>query len=148
MLLTTGNKSELAVGYATLYGDMNGGYNVLKDLYKTEAYEVAEWHNSDGVIPKSIFTKAPSAELRENQKDQDSLPPYDDLDTILKLFIEQRKSAKDIIKKGFAADVVEKVVKLLYLAEYKRYQSAPGLKLSQTAFGKDWRYPLTNAYKR
>ncbi len=149
MLLTTGNKSEIAVGYTTLYGDSCGGYNPIKDLYKTEVYEICHWRNQQGeIIPKNILTKAPTAELRENQTDQDSLPPYDVLDKILKLLIEQRKSVKEITAKGFPKEIVEKVAKLLYRAEYKRFQSAPGAKLSLTAFGKDWRYPLTNKYNK
>jgi NAD+ synthase len=143
LLLTTGNKSEIAVGYSTLYGDSCGAFNPIKDLYKTEVYAVAKWRNADKVIPKRILTKAPSAELRENQKDQDSLPEYDLLDKILKELVEGRKSVKDIVRDGFKEEVVEKVAKLLNLSEYKRRQAAPGVKLSSTAFGRDWRYPIT-----
>lgn len=143
LLLTTGNKSEIAVGYSTLYGDSNGAFNPIKDLYKTEVYEVAKWR---GNIPTNIHTKAPSAELRPGQTDQDSLPDYDTLDAILKLLIEKRKSIKDIVKKGYKQPVVEKVAALLYRAEYKRFQSAPGVKLTAMSFGNDWRYPLTNKF--
>lgn len=149
LLLTTGNKSEIAVGYSTLYGDSCGAFNLLFDLYKTEVYELSEWRNHQRyVIPETIIKKAPTAELRENQKDQDSLPPYDVLDAILKLLVEGRKSVKEIIAKGFAAEIVEKTAKLLYKSEYKRWQAAPGVKLSSMAFGKDWRYPLTNKFKK
>jgi NAD+ synthase len=148
LLLTTGNKSEIAVGYSTLYGDACGGYNVIKDLYKTQVYALAKWRNlSRRIIPSRSITKAPSAELKPGQKDQDQLPPYDVLDAILKLHIEQRKSAADIIAKGYKKAVVEKVVHMVRLSEYKRRQSAPGVKLSPMQFGKDRRYPLTNAYK-
>jgi NAD+ synthase len=143
LLLTTGNKSEIATGYSTLYGDSCGAFNPIKDLYKTEVYEVARWRNSDKVIPKRILTKAPSAELRENQKDQDSLPQYDLLDAVLKQLIEGRKTAKEVIAEGFKEEVVEKVARLLNLSEYKRRQAAPGVKLTSTSFGRDWRYPIT-----
>lgn len=149
LLLTTGNKSEIAAGYSTLYGDMCGAFNLLFDLYKTEVYELAEWRNGQGeVIPQNIFKKAPTAELRHNQTDQDSLPPYDVLDAILKLLVEGRKSVKEIVKKGYDAKTVEKTAKLLYQSEFKRWQAAPGVKLSSMAFGKDWRYPLTNKFKK
>jgi len=149
LLLTTGNKSEIAVGYSTLYGDSCGAFNLLFDLYKTEVYELAEWRNGQGrIIPQNIIKKAPTAELRENQTDQDSLPPYDVLDAILKLLVEGRKSVKDIVAKGFDAETVKKTAKLLYQSEYKRWQAAPGVKLSPMAFGKDWRYPLTNKFKK
>ncbi|MEI6730782.1 MAG: NAD+ synthase, partial [Pseudomonadota bacterium] len=143
MLLTTGNKSEMAVGYATIYGDMCGGYNVLKDIYKTLVYRLAAWRNMQSpVIPERIITKAPSAELRPDQKDQDSLPPYDILDAILELLIEQRLSVSEIIANGFDADTVNKVARLLYLSEYKRFQSAPGAKITYMALGSDRRYPM------
>jgi NAD+ synthase len=157
MVLTTGNKSEMSVGYATLYGDMNGGFNPIKDLYKTEVYRLAAWRNkhrpngSKGpkgeVIPERIITKAPTAELRENQKDQDSLPPYDVLDGILRLLVEDEASVADIIAKGFDRDSVKKVERLLYLAEYKRRQAAPGVKISARNFGRDRRYPITNKFR-
>ncbi len=157
MVLTTGNKSEMSVGYATLYGDMNGGFNPIKDLYKTEVYRLANWRNvhrpvgSKGpkgvVIPERIITKAPTAELRENQKDQDSLPPYEVLDAILRLLVEQETAVSDIIAKGFDRDTVKKVERLLYLAEYKRRQAAPGVKISARNFGRDRRYPITNKFR-
>jgi NAD+ synthase len=157
MVLTTGNKSEMSVGYATLYGDMNGGFNPIKDLYKTEVYRLSAWRNahrpagSKGpkgvVIPERIISKAPSAELRENQTDQDSLPPYDVLDGILRLLVEQETSVPDIIAQGFDPSTVKKVERLLYLAEYKRRQAAPGVKISARNFGRDRRYPITNKFR-
>ena len=148
MVLTTGNKSEMAVGYATLYGDMCGGYNVLKDVYKTKVYEISNWRNLQSqVIPERIITKAPSAELKPNQTDQDSLPPYEILDAILYNLVEKELSIAEIINLGFEASVVQKVAKLLYSAEYKRRQSAPGVKLSEMAFGRDRRLPMTNGWK-
>ncbi len=148
LLLTTGNKSEMATGYATLYGDMCGGYNPLKDLYKTQLYKVARWRNSEKpIMPERIITKAPSAELRPNQTDQDSLPPYDILDAILERLIEQRQSSEEIIAQGFDAATVQKVAMLLLRSEYKRRQAAPGVKLTPAAFGRDWRFPLVNGYK-
>jgi len=148
ILLTTGNKSEMAVGYATLYGDMCGGYNVLKDVYKTKVYELANWRNQQGrVIPERIITKAPSAELKPNQTDQDSLPPYEILDAILFNLVEKELSIAEIINLGFEASIVEKTAKLLYRSEYKRRQSAPGVKLSSMAFGRDRRLPMTNGWK-
>jgi len=157
MLLTTGNKSEMAVGYATIYGDMNGGFNPIKDLYKMQVYHLAEWRNNNmpddclgpkgEVIPTSIITKAPSAELREDQKDQDSLPPYPMLDAILQKFVEGEESIEEIIAEGFDAEIVAKVQKLLYIAEYKRRQSAPGPKLTAKAFGFGRKYPITNGYR-
>ena len=157
MLLTTGNKSELAVGYATLYGDMNGGYNPLKDVYKTHVYRLAAWRNAnttiDGkgpegaVIPERILTKAPSAELRENQTDQDSLPDYDLLDRVLEGLIERDQSVRDLAAAGVDEDHARRIEKLLYTAEYKRFQSAPGPKITSRAFGRDRRYPMTNGWR-
>ena len=157
MVVTTGNKSEVSVGYATLYGDMNGGFNPIKDLYKTEVFRLARWRNAhhlpgllgpDGiVIPPSIIDKPPSAELREGQLDQDSLPPYDDLDAILEALVEDEKSVSDIAATGFDIDIVRKVEKLLYIAEYKRRQAAPGVKITRRTFGRDRRYPITNLYR-
>jgi NAD+ synthetase len=145
LLLSTGNKSEIAVGYSTLYGDACGAFNVIKDLYKTQVYALANWRNEQSaVIPLRSITKAPSAELKPGQKDQDQLPPYDVLDAILALHIEGRKSAKEIIAKGYKKAVVEKVLNLVRINEYKRRQSCPGVKLSAMPFGKDRRYPLTN----
>ncbi|MDA0782653.1 MAG: NAD+ synthase [Rickettsiales bacterium] len=147
MVLTTGNKSEMAVGYATLYGDMCGGYNVLKDIYKTDVFALAKWLNKHGtVIPENIITKPPTAELRPNQKDEDSLPPYKVLDDILVRLIEERHSIKQIIEHGHPENVVKKVAGLVKLAEYKRRQAPPGPKISMLAFGKDRRYPITNKY--
>ncbi|MCZ4271022.1 NAD+ synthase [Maritalea porphyrae] len=157
MLITTGNKSEMAVGYATIYGDMNGGYNPIKDLYKMQVYHLAEWRNNHmpqdcwgpkgEVIPQAIISKAPSAELREDQTDQDSLPPYPMLDAILQRFVEGEESMEEIIAEGFDAEIVAKVQKLLYIAEYKRRQSAPGPKLTAKAFGFGRKYPITNGYR-
>ena len=138
--MTTGNKSEMSVGYATLYGDMNGGFNPIKDLYKMEVYALARWRNAHVpkggkgpagvVIPENIITKAPTAELRDNQTDQDSLPPYEVLDDILACLVEQEMPLADIVARGHAAETVKKVERLLYLAEYKRRQAAPGVKIS------------------
>jgi NAD+ synthase len=154
MLLTTGNKSEMAVGYATLYGDMCGGFNVLKDLYKTEVYEVCRWRNANdpfGVasdpIPDRILTKPPSAELRPDQKDQDSLPEYADLDAILHGLVEEEASLDEIVARGFPREMVERVQRLLYSSEYKRRQAAPGVKIGLKAFGRDRRYPIVNGFR-
>ncbi len=150
LLITTGNKSEMAVGYATLYGDMCGAYSVLKDLYKTEVYRVARWFNaqdSEPVIPERILTRPPSAELRENQRDEDSLPPYDVLDPILRLLVEGMRSVGEIVAEGFEREMVENIARLLYASEYKRRQSPPGVKLTPMAFGRDRRFPLTNRFR-
>jgi len=157
MLLTTGNKSEMSVGYATIYGDMNGGFNPIKDLYKMEVYRLARWRNANVprggkgpggiVIPERILTKAPSAELRENQTDQDSLPPYDVLDDILSCLVEHEMPLPDIIARGHAPETVKRIERLLYLAEYKRRQAAPGVKISSRSFGRDRRYPITNRFR-
>ncbi len=154
MLMTTGNKSEMAVGYATLYGDMCGGYNVLKDLYKVDVYAVCEWRNAhtieggpDHPIPDRILTKAPSAELRPNQTDQDSLPPYEELDAILHGLVEEEATLDEIVALGHAPATVERVQNLLYNSEYKRRQAAPGLKIGGKAFGRDRRYPLVNGFR-
>jgi NAD+ synthase len=154
MVVTTGNKSEMAVGYATLYGDMCGGYNVLKDLYKTDVYAVARWRNANtpfgrppGVIPERILTKAPSAELRPDQTDQDSLPPYDVLDGILHGLVEEEATLDEIVARGFEPATVERVQRLLYATEYKRRQAPPGVKLGPRAFGRDRRYPIVNGYR-
>jgi NAD+ synthase len=157
MLVTTGNKSEMSVGYATIYGDMNGGYNPIKDLYKMEVYRLCTWRNANVprgakgpagiVIPENIITKAPTAELRENQKDQDSLPPYEQLDDILTCLVENEMPLTDIVARGHAADIVKKIERLLYLAEYKRRQAAPGVKISRRNFGRDRRYPVTNRFR-
>jgi NAD+ synthase len=154
MLLTTGNKSEMAVGYATLYGDMCGGYNVLKDLYKVDVYDVCRWRNANAVyggpvalIPERILTKPPSAELRPNQTDQDSLPPYEVLDAILHGLVEEEATLNEIVARGYDPATVERVQGLLYGAEYKRRQAAPGLKIGGRAFGRDRRYPLVNGFR-
>jgi NAD+ synthase len=149
MVLTTGNKSEMSVGYATLYGDMNGGYNPIKDVYKTEVYRLASWRNGRGyVIPERIITKAPTAELRENQTDQDSLPPYGVLDTILEALVENEMPvAKIIAETGYDEALVRRVQHMLYVAEYKRRQAAPGVKITRRNFGRDRRYPITNGFR-
>jgi NAD+ synthase len=156
MVVTTGNKSEMSVGYATLYGDMNGGYNPIKDLYKTEVYRVAAWRNgavpagakgpAGIVIPENILTKAPTAELRENQTDQDSLPPYDVLDDILTCLVENEMPLKEIAARGHDKETVRRIARLLNIAEYKRRQAAPGVKISARNFGRDRRYPITNKF--
>ena len=157
MVVTTGNKSEVSVGYSTLYGDMNGGYNPIKDIYKTEVYELSRWRNSSKasnclgpsgeVIPFSIIEKEPTAELREDQKDQDSLPPYDKLDDILESLIDYEMSISEIVKRGHDKSLVKKIENLLYISEYKRRQSAPGVNVSQKNFGRDRRYPITNLFR-
>jgi len=157
MLLTTGNKSEMSVGYATIYGDMAGGYNPLKDAYKMTVFKISEWRNSrrpkiglgpDGpVIPPAIITRPPSAELRPDQKDEDSLPPYPVLDGILTGLVEHEKSVAQLEAEGFERETVKKVERLLYLSEYKRRQAPPGVKLGMRNFGRDRRYPITNAFR-
>jgi len=151
LLLTTGNKSEMAVGYATLYGDMCGGYAPLKDIYKTQVYRLARWRNqsADGrdVIPQAVIERAPSAELRADQTDQDSLPPYDVLDGILARCIEGAESQAEIVAAGYEADDVQRVVRMLYLSEFKRRQSAPGPRVSTCAFGRERRYPISSAWR-
>ena len=148
MVLTTGNKSEMSVGYATLYGDMNGGFNPIKDVYKTQVYRLADWRNGQGfVIPERIISKAPTAELRENQKDQDSLPPYDVLDAILNGLVEQELPVAEIVSQGFEEALVKRVQHMLYVAEYKRRQAAPGVKITRRNFGRDRRYPITNGFR-
>ena len=150
LLLTTGNKSEYAVGYATIYGDMCGGYAPIKDLYKTEVFALARWRNTVGgapVIPPAVIARPPSAELRENQKDQDSLPPYDVLDAILLRYVDQEQSRDEIVAAGFDAATVDRVLKLVQVSEWKRHQSAPGPKVSRRAFGRERRYPITNGYR-
>jgi NAD+ synthase (glutamine-hydrolysing) len=148
MVVTTGNKSEVAVGYATLYGDMAGGFSVLKDVFKTLVYRLAEWRNGAGeVIPPSTIEKPPSAELRPDQKDSDSLPPYDLLDQVLTRYVEEDHSVTDIVADGFEADLVRKVARLVDRNEYKRRQAAPGVRITRKAFGKDRRLPITNRYR-
>jgi NAD+ synthase len=157
IVVTTGNKSEMSVGYATLYGDMNGGFNPIKDLYKTEVYRLARLRNGwkpDGalgphgpVIPEGVLTRAPSAELRENQTDQDTLPPYDVLDKILARLVEHEEPVAKIVAEGFDRETVMKVERMLHLAEYKRRQAAPGVKVTLKNFGRDRRYPIVNRFR-
>ncbi|MFT4179763.1 MAG: NAD+ synthase [Thermomonas sp.] len=149
LLLTTGNKSEYAVGYATIYGDMCGGYAPIKDLYKTEVFALARWRNTvgDRVIPQGVIDRPPSAELRENQLDQDSLPPYDVLDAILLRHVDQEQSRAEIVAAGFDAATVDKVLRLVRIGEWKRHQAAPGPKVSRRAFGRERRYPISNGYR-
>jgi NAD+ synthase len=157
MVLSTGNKSEVSVGYATLYGDMVGGFNVMKDLYKTMVFDLARWRNqvhpagalgpAGRVIPERIITKPPSAELKPDQKDEDSLPSYDVLDDILKGLIEGEESIDAIVARGHPRDLVNRVWRMLELAEYKRRQACPGVKITRRAFGKERRYPITNAFR-
>ncbi|HEY0310579.1 MAG TPA: NAD+ synthase [Luteimonas sp.] len=155
LVLTTGNKSEYAVGYATIYGDMCGGYAPLKDVYKTEVYALARWRNTVGgsaphggaVIPVGVIDRPPSAELRANQLDQDSLPPYDVLDAILLRHVDQEQSGEEIVAAGFDAAVVDRVLRLVRTSEWKRHQAAPGPKVSRRAFGRERRYPITNGYR-
>lgn len=157
MVVTTGNKSEMSVGYATLYGDMNGGFNPIKDIYKTEVFRLSSLRNAwkpDGalgpsgeVIPVNIIIRPPTAELRENQTDQDSLPPYDVLDAILERLVEREEPLASIIAAGFDRDVVTRVDRLLNIAEYKRRQAAPGVKVTRKNFGRDRRYPITNRFR-
>ena len=149
LLLTTGNKSEYAVGYATIYGDMCGGYAPIKDLYKTEVFGLSKWRNTVGgapVIPPAVIARPPSAELRDNQLDQDSLPPYDVLDAILRRFVDQEESRDEIVAAGFDAATVDRVLRLVRISEWKRHQAAPGPKISRRAFGRERRYPISNRY--
>ena len=157
MLLTTGNKSEVAVGYATIYGDMAGGYNPIKDMYKTRVFETCRWRNANhrdwmlgpngAVIPENIITKPPSAELREDQKDSDSLPDYPVLDPILEILVDQNGSIADCVAAGFDRDTARQVERLVYISEYKRFQSAPGPRLTKGAFWLDRRYPIVNRWR-
>ena len=157
MVLTTGNKSEMSVGYATLYGDMNGGFNPIKDLYKMQVYRLSAWRNAHMpkgakgpakvVIPERILTKAPTAELKDNQTDQDTLPPYPALDDMLACLVENERPLADIVARGHAPETVARVARMLNLAEYKRRQAAPGVKISARNFGRDRRYPITNRFR-
>ncbi|MEM8770535.1 MAG: NAD+ synthase [Pseudomonadota bacterium] len=157
MLLTTGNKSEMSVGYATLYGDMNGGYNPLKDIYKTDVFALCRWRNANhaadlrgpksAVIPERIISKPPSAELREGQKDEDSLPPYDILDPIIEALVEKEMSVAGVVALGYDEAVVRRIEHLIYVAEYKRRQAPPGPKVTAVNFGRDRRYPITNGWR-
>ena len=156
MLLTTGNKSEMSVGYATLYGDMNGGYSVLKDVYKTTAYALARWRNRNSIpellgpsgraIPEASITKAPSAELRPDQTDQDSLPPYEVLDAVLERLVEDEESVAEVVAAGYDPALVKRIRGMLLRAEYKRRQAPPGVRITTRAFGRDRRYPITNRF--
>jgi NAD+ synthase (glutamine-hydrolysing) len=148
MVVATGNKSETAAGYSTMYGDMVGGYSVLKDVFKTTVYKLARWRNLiSEVIPQHTLEKAPSAELRPNQKDSDSLPPYDQLDPILALYIEEDQGIEQVIAAGHDPDTVRRVARLVDRNEYKRRQAAPGVKITTKAFGRDRRLPITNGYR-
>jgi len=150
LTLATGNKSELSVGYSTLYGDMVGGFAPIKDVFKTRVYELCEWRNRQGeapVVPETILTKAPSAELRPGQVDQDSLPPYEVLDAILERYVEGDKSRDEIVGEGFESETVDRVLRMTDVAEYKRRQGPLGVKTTPKAFGKDRRMPVTNRYR-
>ncbi len=151
LVLTTGNKSEMSVGYATLYGDMSGGFAIIKDVPKTLVYELSKWINEvrgqGGPIPRGIIERPPSAELREDQRDEDTLPPYEELDSILKAYVEQDRSRAEIVKMGFSQDLVSRVIEMVDRSEYKRRQAAPGIKITPKAFGRDRRMPITNCYK-
>jgi NAD+ synthase len=157
MVITTGNKSEMSVGYATLYGDMCGGYNVLKDLYKMQVFALSRWRNEQHpkrgkgphgpVMPDRVITKPPTAELRANQKDEDSLPPYPKLDDILQCLVEGEMPVEDIMRRGHDLQTIKRVEHLLSIAEYKRRQAPPGVKITRRNFGRDRRYPITNAFR-
>jgi NAD+ synthase (glutamine-hydrolysing) len=154
IVLTTGNKSEMATGYCTLYGDMAGGFAVIKDVFKTMVFRLARWRNANdpygrgsNPIPERIITRPPSAELRPDQTDQDSLPEYEVLDALLARYMEEDESAASLKADGFEPDVVDKVTRLLRINEYKRRQSPVGIRVSHRSFGKDWRYPITNQYR-
>ena len=157
LVLTTGNKSEMSVGYATLYGDMAGGYSVLKDVYKTEVYALARWRNehvpegglgpAGRVIPESSLTRAPTAELRPNQTDQDTLPPYPMLDAIMEAYVQDDLAPLEIIARGFERADVERVVRMVRASEYKRRQAPIGIRITPRGFGKDWRFPITNKFR-
>ena len=154
IVLTTGNKSEMATGYCTLYGDMAGGFAVIKDLLKTTVFKLARWRNENdpygtgqNPIPERIITRAPSAELRADQTDQDSLPPYEVLDAILQRYMENDESIESVVAAGFDAALVDRITRLIKLNEYKRRQSPIGIRVSHRSFGKDWRYPVTNQFR-
>src|SRR5207244_1002648 len=150
LVVATGNKSELSVGYATLYGDMAGGFALLKDVYKTDVFRLARHLNERTgreLIPQSIIDRAPSAELRDEQLDEDSLPPYPALDQVLEAYVEQDQSREELTSDGFDPDVVDRALALIDRAEYKRRQAPPGVKLRPKAFGRDWRLPITNRWR-
>jgi NAD+ synthase (glutamine-hydrolysing) len=149
LVLTTGNKSETGVGYCTLYGDMAGGFAVIKDVPKTMVYALAAWRNAQGgrpVIPESVIRRAPSAELRPNQTDQDTLPPYEMLDAILEAYVEEDRSLGDIVALGYDEATVRQVITMVDRNEYKRRQAPPGVKITSRAFGRDWRLPISNRF--
>ncbi len=149
LVLTTGNKSETAVGYSTLYGDMAGGFAPIKDVLKTTVYRLAVWRNQQTpVIPQRVFDRPPSAELRPDQTDQDSLPPYEVLDAILRGYVEEDRSVEELIEAGFDRTTVERVARLVIVNEYKRRQAAPGVRITPRAFGRDRRYPITSGFRR
>ena len=158
MVLSTGNKSEMAVGYATIYGDMCGGYNAIKDMYKTVVFDLCRWRNDHAptgvlgpagpVMPERVIAKPPSAELRPDQKDEDSLPPYEILDGILNRLIEQEQSVEEIVGAGYEEETVKRIWRLLDISEYKRRQAPPGAKITAKNFGRDRRYPITNGFRR
>jgi NAD+ synthase (glutamine-hydrolysing) len=154
IVLTTGNKSEMATGYCTLYGDMAGGFAVIKDLLKTTVFKLARWRNNnnpyatcDSPIPERIITRPPSAELRADQTDQDSLPPYEVLDAILTRYMENDESIESMVAAGFDSAVVERITRLIKINEYKRRQAPIGIRVSHRSFGKDWRYPVTSQFR-
>jgi NAD+ synthase (glutamine-hydrolysing) len=148
LVLSTGNKSEMSTGYATLYGDMAGGFAVLKDVPKTLVYELSRWRNRNSeVIPQEVIDRPPTAELRAGQLDSDSLPPYELLDPILQAYVEGDRSPEEMVADGFPADVVQRVVEMVDRAEYKRRQAPPGVKITRRAFGRDRRPPITNRYR-
>ncbi len=150
LVLTTGNKSEISVGYATLYGDMAGGFAVIKDVPKTLVYNLCRWRNSinkDNIIPERVLWKEPTAELKPDQKDSDALPPYPVLDPILKAYIEDDMTFKEILKVGCELECTQKVIGMIDRSEYKRRQAPPGIKITGRAFGRDRRFPITNKYR-
>jgi NAD+ synthase (glutamine-hydrolysing) len=152
LVLTTGNKSEYSVGYATLYGDMAGGFAVIKDVFKDLVYKLARWRNANvkplNAIPENIFQKAPSAELRPDQKDEDSLPPYPTLDPILRAYVEEDRSYREMVDMGFDPETVKRVITMVDRSEYKRRQAPPGVKITSRAFGRDRRLPIVNRYRQ
>jgi NAD+ synthetase len=148
IVVTTGNKSEMATGYATLYGDMAGGFAVIKDIVKTLVYRLSNWRNSKGrVIPQRVIDRPPSAELRPGQTDQDTLPPYEVLDAVVERYMERDMSPEQIAGLGYDMQAVRQVVRLIQLNEYKRRQAPPGIRITPRAFGKDWRYPITSGFR-
>ena len=149
IVLTTGNKSEMATGYCTLYGDMAGGFAVIKDVVKTLVFRLAEWKNAQGreIIPRRIITRPPSAELRADQTDQDTLPPYEVLDAILRRYMEEDQGIEEIVAAGLPRADVERVTRLIKVNEYKRRQAPVGIRITHRAFGRDWRYPITSKFR-